>query len=136
VVLGVIWAFEFISWFFTKDVQQWWWMIPDLYNLLTSVFIFLLFGCKKGNRQQLEQKIEPLQKYVPGPIKRLCTCRKSPEEELGSGGTASSHLPNSHSSGGGSSGNSFRSTNSSINTGANGKKIKMELQSVDNRAYE
>lgn len=78
IVLGVAWIFELISWAVTYDKQAWYWMIPDLYNLFTSIFVFYIFVFKDTMLLHLEQRLP----FLSRKITQLCTFWRNVETNL------------------------------------------------------
>ena len=44
-LMGIPWVMELISW--AVGGADYYWYLPDAINLLRSVFIFIMFCCKK-----------------------------------------------------------------------------------------
>ncbi|CAL8146649.1 unnamed protein product [Orchesella dallaii] len=57
VVMGLTWVFEVVSWALTKEDEaySWFWLIFDMYNVLSAILIFIIFVCQQNTLNLLQQ---------------------------------------------------------------------------------
>ena len=71
ILMGVSWMMEVIS--FAVGGETYIWMLPDIFNILTGVFIFVIFVCKPNVWKLLKMKFpcfERLDACCPRYMKR------------------------------------------------------------------